>query len=79
MTWTRAMEAELRVLLRRAYRADKQVADDKAAKCTGKDRFLSPEQARSARPRREGGKVVTYHCRHCGCWHLGGLLSGMTG
>lgn len=67
-TWTPAMEAELRVLIRREYRAQQR----RDAACRGKDKFSSPALARASMPRRH--KVMVYRCQHCHAWHLGSHL-----
>lgn len=44
--------------------------------CTGKQAFLSHEQAapvaqRMRRKHETGCAVEAYHCLHCGRWHIG--------
>lgn len=65
------MEAELRMLILREYRA--QQARDVA--CKGKDPFDSPQQARDSMPRRTtNGRITTYRCKVCRKWHIGSYV-----
>jgi len=66
MTWTAAQEAELRILLRRAYIRDNY----RTATCYGKDSFRTSQIAREAAPRGKG-PVSIYRCKLCNLWHVG--------
>lgn len=70
--WTPALEAELRALLRIAYR--QHSADRIDAGCTGKPRYPNRVAAERAMPRRDASyRASPYRCRHCGEWHIGGV------
>ena len=50
--------------------------NDYLSSCHAKTRFLTRKAAkhRASQIRREGGPHFrTYHCRHCGLYHVGGL------
>ena len=67
-TLTPAMEAELRVLILREYRAQKA----RESACKGKDKFDTPQMARDSMPKRKiRGKITTYRCQVCRKWHIG--------
>lgn len=74
--WTPAMEAELRMLVLREYRA--QQARESA--CKGKDKFDTPQMDRDSMPRRTThGKITTYRCKACRKWHIGSYVGRTAG
>ena len=74
--WTAALEAELRGLLRLAYR--RHSADRIDAGCTGKPRYSNRSAAERAMPRRDASYGAhPYRCRHCGQWHIGSIARAL--
>lgn len=65
MTWTAALEAELRLLIVAEYRAKKRKRYQ--SMCEGKDKFASPVLAHSTMRHRD---MTAYKCRFCGSWHV---------
>lgn len=76
MTWTPAMEAELKMLLHRAVRRDARNSEAAIAACKGKPAFATSQLAIESMPKRnQGGRITPYRCKHCNRWHLGSHLS----
>lgn len=67
--WTPALEAELRMLIRREYAC--QLQSIRQGKCAGKIGFDSVARANEVarRPGHEGMSI--YRCKFCNHWHLG--------
>lgn len=76
MTWTTAMETELRVLLTRAWRKEARKKTAMEASCNGKPGFSTAQHAHDSMPKRNhGGKIMVYRCKHCNKWHIGSHLA----
>lgn len=65
MTWTPALEAELRALIVLYYRKTKRRRYQ--SMCEGKHKFTSPIQAHASMRHND---MQAFRCKFCGAWHV---------
>jgi len=71
------VDREIGRLMRLAIRKEEKAARLRAARCDGKPRYESFDQAAKMADlarRRHGAKVSSYRCPDCGGWHLGSAM-----
>lgn len=65
MTWTAALEKELRLLIVAEYKTKKRKRYQ--SMCEGKYKFASPVLAHATMRHRD---MTAFHCKFCGSWHV---------